>query len=179
MARLMSKLPFQLPPDDAPSRASGQADWEVLSRRLGKIALALSRTREDADDLVQQTIAALLTKTPEHADHFGYARRTLIRLWLDGRRSLRRRLTHLALRAAASARFFLPADSLESGEQFARARAAIESLPDRQRAAFVLRVIEGLEYAQIAEELSCEVPAVRANLHLARASLRRALGEES
>lgn len=178
MSRLMSQLPFHLPPDDALSRAAGQADWEVLARRLWQIATALTRSGSDADDLVQQTIAALLTKAPGQADHFGYARRTLVRLWLDRQRSLRRRMALLARRAAATASLFVPADRMEGQELAARAREAIESLPARQRAVFVLRVVEELEYAQIAEELSCDIHAVRANLHLARAALRRALGEE-
>lgn len=178
MPRTMSQLPFHLPPDDCPSRVPGQADWEVVSRRLGRIAQALTRRGDEADDLVQQTIAALLAKSPEKADHFGYARQTLVRLWMDRQRSLRRRFALLARRAAGASGFFVHRDEVEDSEQVERARAAVEELPARQRAVFVLRVIEELDYPQIADELGCDVGSVRANLHLARARVRKALGEE-
>ncbi len=55
------------------------------------------------------------------------------------------------------------------------AKEAIDSLPARQRAALLLRVVEGLSYEAIAEALECEVGAVRANLHLARMKVRSRL----
>jgi DNA-directed RNA polymerase specialized sigma24 family protein len=41
----------------------------------------------------------------------------------------------------------------------------------------VLRCIEELDYREIADVLDCPVQTVRANLHLARKQVRRALGE--
>ena len=58
-----------------------------------------------------------------------------------------------------------------------RVRRAIETLPPMQRAVVVLRLVEELDYADIAATLGCSVQAVRANLHLGRQRVRRLAGE--
>lgn len=158
------------------SQTPAQADWPALSRRLLRFARALTGRADEAEDLAQHAIAAVLAKRPDMASHEGYVRAALIRAWLDRERSLRRRFA----RAAAWARL-RPAwhedDAGDDGERAARLRAEIDRLPTRQRLAITLRLVEGLPYEQIAEAMQCEVGAVRANLHLARARLRAVLGE--
>ncbi len=56
-------------------------------------------------------------------------------------------------------------------------QSALRALPARQRAVVVLRLVEELDYAQIAETLDCSVGSVRSILHLARTRLRASLGE--
>ena len=51
-------------------------------------------------------------------------------------------------------------------------RAALARLPDRQRAAVVLRYYEDLPEAEIASLLGCRVPAVKSLLHRALQQLR-------
>ena len=69
-----------------------KAEWSTTTERLRRMALALTRSADDADDLTQQTLVTLLVKKPDHADHIGYGRKTMVRLWLDRQRSRRRRL---------------------------------------------------------------------------------------
>jgi RNA polymerase sigma-70 factor (ECF subfamily) len=69
-------------------------------------------------------------------------------------------------------------DQPTGAEEHDSVHRAIDALPPQQRAAIVLRVIEGLDYAEIAATLGCPVGAVRANLHLARKKVRQMLGEE-
>lgn len=61
--------------------------------------------------------------------------------------------------------------------------AAVKTLPERQRAAVVLRYFEDLPEAQIAEVLECSVGTVKSQLSKARAKLEKqlgaSLGEES
>lgn len=52
-------------------------------------------------------------------------------------------------------------------------RDAVSRLPDRQRAAVVLRYYEDLSDAEIAEALGCRVPAVKSLLHRALKDLRK------
>lgn len=52
-----------------------------------------------------------------------------------------------------------------------------ELLPPAQRAAFVLREIDGLDTAEVALALECSASTVRSHLSLARKTLRRALEE--
>lgn len=157
-------------------RVQPEPDWELLSQGLRRCAVALTGRADEADDLAQQTLAHLLARAPEKVAHVGYARRTMTRLWLDSQRSLRRRLRRYTLVAR---RTITPHTSrLSDVEQAQRVRACIDALPARQRAVLVLRLIEGLDYAQIAEALDSNVSGVRANLHLARRAIARSLGDE-
>lgn len=140
--------------------------------------MALTGNRDEAEDLAQQTLAALFAKAPARADHMGYARRTLTRLWLDGQRSVRRRMARLLAAASASLHGLVGhSPSEEMHEQVRMLRRAIEVLPPRQRAVITLRLVEGLDYPAIAEATGCDVGAVRSSLHLARAKLREVLAE--
>lgn len=61
------------------------------------------------------------------------------------------------------------------GELRERLIAAVDSLPETYRAVFLLRDIEGLSYAEIAETLETSVPAIKSRLHRARLALRKEL----
>ena len=132
-------------------------DWTALSERMRRMAIALTHGQDDAEELTQQTFASLLAKNPDRIEHLGYARRTMVRLWLDRQRSLRRRAAHLARLAFSARRWHADADPLSVSEQKARMRRAIESLPPKQRAVLILRLVEELGYDQIAEALNCSV----------------------
>lgn len=56
--------------------------------------------------------------------------------------------------------------------------AAIASLPDTFRAAFLLRELHGLDYADIAATLDVDLGTVKSRLSRARARLRAALSEQ-
>lgn len=152
-------------------------DWPALSGSLRRVAYALTHSREDADDLVQQTLVTLLAKQPDRVSHAGYARRTLFRLWLDRQRSLRRRLARVARLALTRETRHVDPDRMSTRDQYERVRRAIATLPPMQQAVVVLRLVEELDYADIAATLDCSVQTVRANLHLGRRRVRRLVGE--
>jgi RNA polymerase sigma factor (sigma-70 family) len=158
-------------------RSMDAHDWTALSGRLQRSALALTGSHADADDLTQQTLATLLARRPDKVSHVGYARTTMLRLWLDRQRSLRRRLGRLGRLATGLEPWHVDRDDSGVHEETVRMQEALGKLPPRQRAVIVLRLVEELDYAQIAETLQCSVGAVRSTLHLARARLRDALGE--
>ena len=54
-------------------------------------------------------------------------------------------------------------------------RACIDTLPPAERSAFLLRHVEGLSTAEVAEHLGCAPVTVRGHCHRARARLRRSL----
>jgi RNA polymerase sigma-70 factor (ECF subfamily) len=141
------------------------------------MAFALTRSAADADDLTQQTLLALLTRRPDRVDHVGYARRVMVHVWLDGQRSLRRRLRRMARLASSVVPRHTETDRMSLSEEHERVRQALTCLPPQQQAVLVLRLIEGLDYAEIAEVLGSSLDTVRANLHLARQRIRRLVGE--
>lgn len=157
---------------------AGLADpqWQELCHRLRRCAAGLAARPEDADDLVQQTLTHLLARRPEMVAHVGYARRTMLRLWLDQQRSLRRRLARVARLATGPPVARPAADRLADRELGQRLRAEIAKLPPRQRAVLVLRLVEELSYDDIASTLGISRDNVRASLHLARRRVREALG---
>lgn len=170
--RLHAAIPMMNPRTDPPP------DWQKVSEGLSRFATALTGRADEADELTQQTLAHLLARAPEKASHTGYARRTMTRLWLDRQRSWRRRLQRHAMIARDSISP-PPADGMSDAELTGLLRRKIDLLPSRQRAVLVLRLIEGLEYEHIAEALGTSVQAVRANLHLARRTLARSLGDQA
>jgi RNA polymerase sigma-70 factor, ECF subfamily len=69
----------------------------------------------------------------------------------------------------------------EAAETRARLRqvwAAMGRLPQKQRAAFLMRKYQGLDYAEIAAALNCSSDAARANVYQALRRLRSWLGAE-
>ena len=68
-----------------------------------------------------------------------------------------------------------PEDPAERAERAARVRAAVLSLPPRQRDTVVLRVLDGLSTKEAADWLGCAEGTVKAALHQALARLTREL----
>ncbi|MCW5767824.1 MAG: RNA polymerase sigma factor [Phycisphaeraceae bacterium] len=158
--------------------ASGDAcvpmDVSSLVNILRAKARMLGAESHEAEDLAQETIARILSRAPEKQGHVGYATQTLTRLWLDRQRTLRaraRRLRRVAASTIVGSGLIPVTDDARSVIVF----NAIRSLPPRQRAVLVLRLVEGLGYASIAEAIGCTEQAARASLHEARVRLRREL----
>jgi len=62
--------------------------------------------------------------------------------------------------------------------QLAAVRQAVQALPERQRAALLLRKYQELEYAEIAAALGCTESAARANIYQALKRLRAIFQDE-
>jgi RNA polymerase sigma-70 factor, ECF subfamily len=67
-----------------------------------------------------------------------------------------------------------PAEALVQSERLHALARAVLALPAEQRAALVLRELEGLSYEQIAQALGVTVPAVKGRIHRARLGLLKA-----
>lgn len=68
-------------------------------------------------------------------------------------------------------------DPLEADERAARVRRALDTLPERQRAAVVLHRYEGLSHREVAEAMDATQKAVESLLVRAYARLRRELAD--
>lgn len=145
--------------------------------RLYRAAWALSGSREDAEDLVQETYARVLSRPRllRNEDDLGYLLRTLRNTFLNLRRSERRRLRpgplpeQLDLVADPKARD--PQAAVEAGELY----AAIAALPDDFRDVLVAVDITGLSYNEAARALRIREGTVMSRLYRARQQVVRRL----
>jgi RNA polymerase sigma-70 factor (ECF subfamily) len=70
-----------------------------------------------------------------------------------------------------------PDASAEGGEMMVALQAAVQKLPARQREAFLLRNLEGMDVAQTAAAMGCSDGSVKTHYSRAVQSLREQLGE--
>jgi RNA polymerase sigma-70 factor, ECF subfamily len=164
----------------------GAASWELidaaLRRRLLRYFQAHRFGREDAEDLVQNTLARVFQGMA------GLRSEESFLAWLFAiarnlrRTAQRRRHRERGLLSDQSEQVEgLPdprpdaVDERLRGERVAALRSAIERLPPQQRQCVVLRIREEMSYEEIAETLCLSVFTVRNHLAEARRSLRHAL----
>lgn len=142
---------------------------ERHERELFAYALRLSGQRADAEDLYQDTFLAAFRAWPP-------PRRGNERAWLY------RIATNRAIdRERRSRRIVANVDDLalaapeRNDVALADLAGAIRLLPAGQRAAFVLRKVQGLPYAEVAVALECTEQAARARVSEALKKVKAAV----
>jgi RNA polymerase sigma factor (sigma-70 family) len=70
-----------------------------------------------------------------------------------------------------------PLEKLHGEQSYADMAAAVKQLPQRQREAFMLRVLEGLDVAETAQVMGCSEGSVKTHLSRAMQHLREELEE--
>jgi len=142
---------------------------ERHERELFAYALRLSGQRADAEDLYQDTFLAAFRAWPP-------PRRGNERAWLY------RIATNRAIdRERRSRRIVASVDDLalaapeRDDVTLADLAGAIRTLPAGQRAAFVLRKVQGLPYAEVAVALECSEQAARARVSEALKKVKAAV----
>jgi RNA polymerase sigma-70 factor (ECF subfamily) len=149
--------------------------------RLYRAAWALSGSREDAEDLVQETYARVLSRPRllRNEDDLGYLLRALRNTFLNQKRAERRRLRPeplpdpLDLVEDPLARD--PEAALEANEIY----AAVAALPDDFRDVLVAVDVAGLSYKEAARSLRIREGTVMSRLYRARQQVVRAVEGES
>ncbi|WP_370248541.1 SigE family RNA polymerase sigma factor [Nocardioides sp.] len=143
---------------------------EAETPRLLGLAHALTGDPHDAWDLVQESLTRVGVRWRRLADGNpgGYARTTLVRLNIDRARRRRRETLpgEVPERAAPVVRIPLE-DPVEPW-----LLEALAALTPQQRSAVVLRVLEDLDHAGIAERLGCSVGTARSHLSRGLSRLR-------
>jgi len=157
--------------------AGVRAELEALLPRLRRCARALSRNAADADDLVQTAIERALGHAGQLRSDaqlapwmFGILRNA----WIDERRARARRLRVFAPEESAAEvadpRQAVPDEALALGE-------ALRQLPEEQRLAVALVLIEGLSYKEAAHVMEIPIGTLTSRLARAREALQALLGE--
>lgn len=156
-----------------------QLDPDSLARhidRLYRAAWALCGSRTDAEDLVQETYARVLSgpRFLRGDDELAYLMRVLRNTFLDSRRTASRRPQVTAqlddLELADERSSDRPEDALEAQELY----SAIAKLPEDFRLALVAVDIVGLSYGEAGRALKAREATITTRLHRAR---RRVVAE--
>jgi RNA polymerase sigma-70 factor (ECF subfamily) len=141
--------------------------------RLRRFARALTRSRADADDLVQSTLERALTclkqwEAGTRLDSWLY--RIAQNLWIDQCRAARLR----GFTEGTDAMEFIGEDGRELNERqlmIRDAMRALATLPEEQQAVLTLVSIEGLPYAEAASVLGVPIGTVMSRLARARRAI--------
>ncbi len=148
--------------------------------RLYRAAWALCGSREDAEDLVQDTFARVLSKRRllRGDDDLAYLMRVLRNTFFTSRRTASRRpVTGASIEDVAVADpqpTFQPEQALDVRELY----TAVSELPEDFRLALVAVDILGLSYREAADALGTREATITTRLYRARGQVVRALGDE-
>jgi RNA polymerase sigma-70 factor (ECF subfamily) len=153
----------------------------ALIPELRRFALALTRSADAADDLIQRAFERALAHRDSIAtleEPAGWMRSIIRNLWIDEKRSARDRLTlplendqHIA--AEDTERTVIARATL------AKVRAELELLSEDQRSAIMLVCVEGRSYQEVASELRIPIGTLMSRLYRARSELARRVGNGS
>jgi len=149
--------------------------------RLYRAAWALCGSREDAEDLVQETYARVLARPRvlRNDDDLGYLLRVLRNVFLTRLRSESRRLRPVSL---ADEIDLLPgpqASEPETALEAAELYAAVAALPADFRDALVAVDVTGLSYKEAARALRIREGTLMSRLYRARQQVVRPLEEDA
>jgi RNA polymerase sigma factor (sigma-70 family) len=150
----------------------------ALLPRLRRFAAGLARNPADGDDLCQATIERALLKRAQwqagtRLDSWMY--RMMRNIWIDEQRTRKRRgETFVDEDAGLSV-------GAGGGQEEAVALGdidrALRTLPDEQREAVLLVMVEGYSYKEAAEIVECPVGTMNSRLVRGRDALLARLGE--
>ncbi len=175
---------------DAAKRGDLDAFTELVRRaqeRIYALIYGMTRNRQDADDLTQETFLSAYRAMP------GFGGRSTFSTWAH-RIAVNLTLNHLKKRGREKGRTELDenaalpegsaADHLSPEDETLRAGLhekideAIRALPPLYRAAFTLVEMRGMSHAEAAEILGCSENTVSWRMHKARKMLRETLKDE-
>jgi RNA polymerase sigma factor (sigma-70 family) len=156
---------------------SNRQRQELMSELAGlkRFCLSLTANDADADDLLQCTVERLLQRgIPEDAHTARWAYRVCKNLWIDEIRSREVRYRHATTVAqSGEALEISPSAEVQSaGERdLAVVNEALTRLPEEQRVALVLVVVDGRSYAEAAEILEVPIGTIMSRIARARKQL--------
>ncbi|WP_243039359.1 RNA polymerase sigma factor [Dyella sedimenti] len=187
MSSVLSTLDAELLADGARAvPASMDAFLAQVERRAFRMAELNLGHREDALDAVQDAMLRLVKHYSDKPAQewtplfWGILRRRIVDLqrrrkvrsimvgWLGGRDEDGEDLPSWEPADTAPG----PLERLHDAQSYADMAAAVKLLPQRQREAFMLRVLEGLDVAETAQAMGCSEGSVKTHLSRALQRLR-------
>ena len=150
----------------------------ALMPRLRRFAVGLAGNPADGDDLCQMTIERALTnrsKWTEGTRLDSWTYRIMRNIWIDeGRKTTRRNETFVAEEAGAAVG---GTGAQESAVELSNVDRVMQKLPEEQREAVLLVMVEGYAYKEAADIVGCPVGTLNSRLVRGRDALMGMLGE--
>jgi RNA polymerase sigma-70 factor (ECF subfamily) len=145
--------------------------------RLFRAAWALSGSRVDAEDLVQETFARVLAKPRRvrNEDDLGYLLQALRNTFISSRRAAARRPDPQTLDEAVEPIDPSPATRPDKAVEAREVFAVIAGLAEPFRDALVAVDVAGLSYGEAAELLGTKEATITSRLFRARAQVARGM----
>jgi len=161
----------------------GRAFGELIGRyqrAAFAVALAVTGSREDAEDATQESFLVALEHLEDcrSPERFGGWLMTIVRNRSRNlvRREALRQTDPIPIGARSRRRG--PDGDTETAELRRRLEQALRGLPEVQREIVLLHDLEGWKHREIAERLELPPGTVRSHLHFARKALRAELDGE-
>jgi RNA polymerase sigma factor (sigma-70 family) len=174
------RTPSRLLTDDRLARSAAAGDggaFEEIFRRyhqdLYRFCLATAGNAQDAQDALQNTMVKVMGALP------GEERHIKLKPWLyriarnESVETVRRRRDSAELDAERMAATGEIAETAAARERLRGLFSDLEELPERQRAALVMRELGGLGFEEIGEAFETTPAVARQTLYEARQSLRQ------
>ena len=142
---------------------------------LFRHAMALTRRRPDAEDLVQAVFVKLATGAAAWAGvttHASYLHRMLHTTWLDGHR---RRITGERVVKEVNEATAMSRTALAGAEEAIDLARALDDLPTAQREVIVLHLTEGFSFREVGRLTGVSLFTAAARYRLAIRRLRKTL----
>jgi RNA polymerase sigma-70 factor (ECF subfamily) len=163
------------------SEASQSVHQQIVTLlpRLRRFARNLTRNPHDADDVVQIAVERALTRLDQwrsDARLDSWLFKIVRNAWIDELRSRGRRNKIFAAEEAGEN---FGAELMERETELLSVQSAMSRLPEDQREAVSLVLVEGLPYREAAEVLDVPIGTLTSRLARGRAALQALLGAES
>lgn len=155
-------------------------DLVRLLPQMRRFARGLARDAADGDDLCQMTIeralkSAHLWRDDTRLDAWVY---TIMRnIWIDETRARNRRSQTFAPEEQGADIGTAGDAAIEARAELGNVDRALARLPDEQREAVLLVLVEGFAYKDAAAIIGCPIGTLTSRLVRGREALMRALGE--
>ncbi|HEX4874989.1 MAG TPA: RNA polymerase sigma factor [Sphingorhabdus sp.] len=151
-----------------------------LLPRLRRFAIGLAGHPADGDDLCQMTIERALSRREQWQDGTrldSWAYRIMRNIWIDESRARQRRGQTFVDEDAG---LLVGADGAQEARmELGDIDRAMARLPEEQREAVLLVMVEGYSYKEAAEIVGCPVGTLNSRLVRGRDALMALLGEGS
>ncbi len=155
-------------------------------KRVYSLAYSILLNRDDAMDISQEVFIKAyegLSRYRGGSQFFTWLYRIVVNLCIDftRREKAKGEIEYIdaidpgEAHARLCAHQQTPEEAAAGRERLMVLKEALDSLPQDQRIAIILREIEGLSYEEIAETMNCSIGTVMSRIHYARKKLKEKL----